>query len=193
MSDPTARLGTFTWVQRTGGEESPQLAANPGVDVTESRVARRNLDHARLITDLTQLPVNGDFEASFELKRPQPALLSLLASGYTPVYPCHVDGRTMRQKPIGTGPWQFSGARFVATSDLRPPRRFEQLRLAGREQERRDRAMADWLAEQPGVAAVHYPGRPDHPGHPLCPAAAGSRCDCRSRRRRATAGRGRPG
>ena len=33
---------------------------------------------------------NGDFEASFHLKRPQPALLALLASGYTPVYPCHV-------------------------------------------------------------------------------------------------------
>ena len=39
------------------------------------------------VNDVT---VNGDFEASFELKRPQPALLSLLASGYTPVYPCHV-------------------------------------------------------------------------------------------------------
>src|SRR4249919_1283484 len=29
---------------------------------------------------------SGDFEASFKLKRPQPALISLLASGYTPVY-----------------------------------------------------------------------------------------------------------
>ena len=28
---------------------------------------------------------NGDDEASFNLKRPQPALLSLLASGYTPI------------------------------------------------------------------------------------------------------------
>ena len=41
---------------------------------------------------------NGDFEASFNLKRPQPALLSLLASGYTPVYPCHVSpGRHAHQ------------------------------------------------------------------------------------------------
>ena len=39
------------------------------------------------VNDVT---VNGDYEASFNLKRPQPALLSLLASGYTPVYPCHV-------------------------------------------------------------------------------------------------------
>ncbi|SRR5579883_1553127 len=28
-------------------------------------------------------------------------------------------------------------------------------------------ALADWLAEQPGVARVIYPGRPDHPDHEL--------------------------
>jgi cystathionine beta-lyase/cystathionine gamma-synthase len=28
-------------------------------------------------------------------------------------------------------------------------------------------ALADWLAEQPGVARVHYPGRRDHPDHEL--------------------------
>jgi cystathionine beta-lyase/cystathionine gamma-synthase len=28
-------------------------------------------------------------------------------------------------------------------------------------------AIADWLAEQPGVARVVYPGRPDHPDHAL--------------------------
>jgi peptide/nickel transport system substrate-binding protein len=50
---------------------------------------------------------NGDFEASFNLKRPQPALLSLLASGYTPVYPCHASPAEMRTKPIGTGPFKF--------------------------------------------------------------------------------------
>ncbi len=50
---------------------------------------------------------NGDFEASFNLKRPQPALLSLLASGYTPVYPCHVSPGDMRTHPIGTGPFKF--------------------------------------------------------------------------------------
>src|SRR4030088_665887 len=31
---------------------------------------------------------NGDYEVSFRLKRPQPAMLSLLASGMSPVYPC---------------------------------------------------------------------------------------------------------
>ena len=33
-------------------------------------------------------------------------------------------------------------------------------------------ALADWLADQPGVARVVYPGRPDHPDHALAPAAA---------------------
>jgi peptide/nickel transport system substrate-binding protein len=50
---------------------------------------------------------NGDFEVAFSLKRPQPALLSLLASGYTPVYPCHVSPGDMRTKPVGTGPFKF--------------------------------------------------------------------------------------
>src|SRR5882724_2994802 len=56
------------------------------------------------VNDVT---TNGDFETSFNLKRPQPALLSLLASGYTPVHPCHVSPGDMRTKPVGTGPFKF--------------------------------------------------------------------------------------
>ena len=40
--------------------------------------------------NLDDVTTNGDFEATFHLKRPQPSLLALLASGYSPVYPCHV-------------------------------------------------------------------------------------------------------
>jgi len=49
----------------------------------------------------------GDQEATLHLKRPQPALLALLAAGDTPIYPCHVSPRDMRQHPIGTGPFKF--------------------------------------------------------------------------------------
>src|SRR5438552_17639800 len=56
------------------------------------------------VADVT---VHGDYEASFSLKRPQPALLALLASGYTPIYPCHVSPAEMRSHPIGTGPFKF--------------------------------------------------------------------------------------
>ena len=44
---------------------------------------------------------------TFQLKRPQPAFLALLASGFTPIYPCHVSPAEMRQHPIGTGPFKF--------------------------------------------------------------------------------------
>src|SRR5437764_12582128 len=50
---------------------------------------------------------SGDYEITFHLKRPQPWLLTLLASGWSPIYPCHVPAREMRQHPIGTGPFKF--------------------------------------------------------------------------------------
>jgi peptide/nickel transport system substrate-binding protein len=57
--------------------------------------------------NLDRVTANGDQEVTFHLKQPQPALLALLASGYSPVYPCHVAPQDMRQHPIGTGPFKF--------------------------------------------------------------------------------------
>jgi peptide/nickel transport system substrate-binding protein len=57
--------------------------------------------------NLDRVTTNGDHEAIFHLKQPQPALITLLASGYSPVYPCHVPPQEMRQHPIGTGPFKF--------------------------------------------------------------------------------------
>ena len=57
--------------------------------------------------NLVSVTTNGDSEATFNLKRPQPAILALLASGYSPVYPCHVSPADMRTKPVGTGPFKF--------------------------------------------------------------------------------------
>ena len=57
--------------------------------------------------NVESVAVNGDDEAVFNLKRPQPGILSLLASGFTPIYPCHVSQRDMRRGPIGTGPFKF--------------------------------------------------------------------------------------
>ena len=57
--------------------------------------------------NIESVTTNGNYEAVFNLKTPQPALLALLASGMTPVYPCHVSPRDMRQAPIGTGPFKF--------------------------------------------------------------------------------------
>ena len=57
--------------------------------------------------NLKEVTVNGDHEATFVLNRPQPSFLSMFASGYTPVYPCHVSTKDMRTNPIGTGPFKF--------------------------------------------------------------------------------------
>ncbi len=57
--------------------------------------------------NIEEITTNGDYEATFVLKRPQPWLIALLASGYAPVYPCHVSPRDMRTHPIGTGPFKF--------------------------------------------------------------------------------------
>jgi peptide/nickel transport system substrate-binding protein len=57
--------------------------------------------------NLDQVTTNGEHEAVFHLKQPQPAFIALLASGYSPVYPCHVPPQDMRQHPIGTGPFKF--------------------------------------------------------------------------------------
>ena len=54
-----------------------------------------------------EVTVDGDYTVSFHLERPQPAFITLLASGWSPVYPCHVSPRDMRSHPIGTGPFKF--------------------------------------------------------------------------------------
>ena len=57
--------------------------------------------------NVENVTANGEHEVVIDLKAPQPALLSLLASGFSPVYPCHVSPAQMRQAPIGTGPFKF--------------------------------------------------------------------------------------
>ena len=58
--------------------------------------------------NLDRVTIEGDREVTFHLKRPQPAFIALLASGYSPVYPCHVAPNVMRSKPIGTGPFKLA-------------------------------------------------------------------------------------
>ena len=57
--------------------------------------------------NVENVTANGDYEVTVHLKRPQPWLLSLLASGFSPIYPCHITPAQMRTKPIGTGPFKF--------------------------------------------------------------------------------------
>jgi peptide/nickel transport system substrate-binding protein len=58
--------------------------------------------------NVKEITTNGDLEVSFVLGHPQASLLPMLASGYSPVYACHANGRDMRTKPIGTGPFKMA-------------------------------------------------------------------------------------
>jgi peptide/nickel transport system substrate-binding protein len=57
--------------------------------------------------NLEEVTPNGDLEVTFRLQRPQISFIALLASGWSPVYPCHVSARDMRTHPVGTGPFKF--------------------------------------------------------------------------------------
>ena len=57
--------------------------------------------------NLREVTTDGEHQVAFHLARPQPAFIALLASGVSPVYPCHVIPAQMRQHPIGTGPFKF--------------------------------------------------------------------------------------
>src|SRR3984893_14204467 len=87
----TAKDVKCTWDLLTG-KSSEKLRVNP------RKSWYRNLD---------EVTTKGDYWVAFHLKRPQPAFLALLASGWSPVYPCHVPPRDMRSHPIGTGPFKF--------------------------------------------------------------------------------------
>ena len=87
----TAKDIKCTW-DMLGGNSSEKLRLNP------RKAWYRNVQ---------EVTTNGDYEVTFNLKRPQPALLALLASGWAAVYPCHVSPRDMRIHPIGTGPFKL--------------------------------------------------------------------------------------
>ncbi|HEX7926718.1 MAG TPA: ABC transporter substrate-binding protein, partial [bacterium] len=60
---------------------------------------------------------DGDYKVTLVLNRPQPGLLSILANGFAPIYPAHVDLADMRSKPVGTGPFRIK--EFLADQNLK--------------------------------------------------------------------------
>lgn len=57
--------------------------------------------------NVADITTNGDYEVTFVLKRPQPSLLSMLASGYSPVHPAHIPPNDLRTTVVGTGPFML--------------------------------------------------------------------------------------
>src|SRR5437764_9672810 len=97
----TAKDVKCTWDTLTG-KSSEKFRVNP------RKSWYRNLE---------EVTTNGEYEVTFRLKRPQPAFLVLLASGFSPIYPCHIPAREMRQHPIGTGPFRF--VEFKPNEDIK--------------------------------------------------------------------------
>ena len=75
--------------------------------LTNPEKLRRN-PHAAWWGNIEKATVESDFDVTLHLKHRQPALLALLASGYAPIYSCHVPTAEMRRKPIGTGPYKLA-------------------------------------------------------------------------------------
>src|SRR4029453_18290844 len=76
-----------------GGESETKLRRNP---------------RSSWWTNVEKVTADSDTQATFHLKAPQPSLLALLASGYTPIYPCHIPPDQMRRRPVGTGPFKLA-------------------------------------------------------------------------------------
>jgi peptide/nickel transport system substrate-binding protein len=79
------------------------------IDLLQGKAAEKLRVNPRKMwfDNVTEVTAKGDYEVTFHLKRPQPSLLSMLATAWTPIYPCHVAPAQMRQHPIGTGPFKF--------------------------------------------------------------------------------------
>ncbi|MBI4083421.1 MAG: ABC transporter substrate-binding protein [Candidatus Lambdaproteobacteria bacterium] len=66
--------------------------------------------------NVEEIVTTGDDEVTFKLKRPQPSLLAMLASGYSPVYPAHIKPQELRTTPMGSGPFihkEYQRGRFI--------------------------------------------------------------------------------
>ena len=98
----TAKDVQCTW-HRLNGKEPEYLRRNP---------------RAIWYENLKEVTLNGDYEVTFHLTKPQPSLLPMLASGLSPVYPCHVSDKDMRTKPVGTGPFKFAEFKSHASIKL---------------------------------------------------------------------------
>lgn len=120
--DPTRTKLTFKLRQGVAWHDGKPFTAKD-VQCTWHRLSGKEPDYFRKnprkiwYENLKEVTIDGDHSATFHLEHPQPALLALLASGMSPIYPCHVDAKDMRTKPVGTGPFKF--VEFSANNSIR--------------------------------------------------------------------------
>ena len=129
--------------------------------------------------NVEKITADSDTQVTFQLKTPQPSLLNLLASGLTPIYPCHVSARDMRTKPIGTGPFKLAEFKSNEIDQARAESRLleEGLALSRRH---RFPHHSEPLDAHPGLPGRRV--RPDLRRRRDDPAAEGRGCAARRRR-----------
>jgi peptide/nickel transport system substrate-binding protein len=104
----TAKDVACTFDLLLGGESDTKLRRNP---------------RSSWWTNVEKVTADSDTQATFHLKAPQPSLLALLSSGYTPIYACHVPPDQYRRRPVGTGPFKLAefkmneGIKLVKNAD----------------------------------------------------------------------------
>jgi peptide/nickel transport system substrate-binding protein len=75
---------------------------------SEGVTAKLRVNPRKLWYDnVTSIDTPDPYAATFRLKRAQPSLLLMLASGYSPIYPAHVPVNELRSKCLGTGPFKL--------------------------------------------------------------------------------------
>jgi peptide/nickel transport system substrate-binding protein len=89
----TSRDVKFTFdLVREAPEASAKLRLNPRKD---------------WYANIEAIEAADPYTVVFRLKRPQPSILMMLASGQSPVYPAHVPVAEQRNRCVGTGPFKF--------------------------------------------------------------------------------------
>ena len=88
----TARDVTYTFDMLREAPDAPKLRLNPRRDWWANVASVDAIDPRTVI---------------FRLKRPQPSLLLMLASGFTPIYAAHLPAASYRTGCVGTGPFKL--------------------------------------------------------------------------------------
>lgn len=91
------------------GKPFTSLDVKDTFDIVRGASSRRMKLNPRKLWyfNVQDITTNGDHEVTFVLKRPQPGLLSMLATGYSPVHPAHMAPNDLRTTAMGTGPFKL--------------------------------------------------------------------------------------
>src|SRR5438045_3137420 len=86
---------------------TPAISQTPKTGGTLNIPQREDLPQGFAIPDTQTIETPDANTVVFHLKRPQPSILMMLASGYSPIYAAHVPAANYRTGCVGTGPFKL--------------------------------------------------------------------------------------